>query len=306
MNELATIDQKTQMPALATPKGAGDLVPRTTEDALRYAELVCTANLAPASYRGRNDAETAQRVALGILKGAEVGLPPLTALANIAIINGRPCLHSDGAIALAHASGRLEYISERLEGDGDNRMAVCEVKRRDQTKAVKRTFSVADAKRAKLWGNAQRQPWVMYPQRMLAARARSWALRDAFADVLSGLGIKEEIEDIAPPPEQQIADTSFLDDEPGEMPEAGPSVTEDAGEAAEPEPKKRGTEQQAMKFMTQAAAALGDMELREDLDAWTRSKASIIADIKADWPEIGEQLQGLIDERKSALPEIAA
>src|SRR5262249_49394 len=34
-----------------------------------------------------------------------------------------------------------------------------------------------------------------YPRRMLMMRARSWALRDGFADVLRGLSIREEVED---------------------------------------------------------------------------------------------------------------
>jgi hypothetical protein len=61
-----------------------------------------------------------------------------------------------------------------------------------------RSFSVADAKKASLWGKAG--PWSNYPKRMLQMRARSWALRDAFPDVLRGIGIKEEQHDIPPAP----------------------------------------------------------------------------------------------------------
>lgn len=39
-------------------------------------------------------------------------------------------------------------------------------------------------------------PWYRYPKRMLQMRARSWALRDSCADILRGLSIREEVEDM--------------------------------------------------------------------------------------------------------------
>jgi len=53
-----------------------------------------------------------------------------------------------------------------------------------------RGFSVQDAMRAHLWGNAHRRVWLEYPKRMLMARARAYALRDGFADCLMGLSIR--------------------------------------------------------------------------------------------------------------------
>tara|TARA_R110002020_G_scaffold37892_1_gene114463 strand:- start:30 stop:494 length:465 start_codon:yes stop_codon:yes gene_type:complete len=50
------------------------------------------------------------------------------------------------------------------------------------------------AKKAKLWGKPG--PWTQYPARMLQVRARAMALRDQFADVLSGIHIGEEVRDI--------------------------------------------------------------------------------------------------------------
>jgi hypothetical protein len=37
--------------------------------------------------------------------------------------------------------------------------------------------------------------WASYPKRMLKYRARAYALRDIFPDVLEGLYLKEEIEE---------------------------------------------------------------------------------------------------------------
>jgi hypothetical protein len=52
---------------------------------------------------------------------------------------------------------------------------------------------MADAKRAGLAGKSG--PWSQYPERMLALRARGFALRNAFADALRGLITAEEAQD---------------------------------------------------------------------------------------------------------------
>ncbi len=155
---------------------------------MHIAKAVHAARMAP---RGM---DTPEQCMVAILHGLEVGLTPLAALQRIAVVNGRPTIWGDGAMALVRASGLAERITERFEGDRpDLRMAVCEVQRRGESEPVIRTFSVEDAKRARLWGKAG--PWTDYPGRMLQMRARAFALRDAFADVLGGLYLREEIEE---------------------------------------------------------------------------------------------------------------
>jgi hypothetical protein len=58
-------------------------------------------------------------------------------------------------------------------------------------------FSIEDAKRAGLLGKSG--PWQQYTARMLTLRARAFALRDKFADVLKGLSMAEEAMDIPQP-----------------------------------------------------------------------------------------------------------
>jgi hypothetical protein len=107
------------------------------------------------------------------------------------VINGRPGVWGDGLIGLCRQSPLCEDIQETLEGEGDAREAVCVAKRRGSAPVIGR-FSVADAKRASLWG---KDIWSKYPDRMLRNRARGYALRDAFPDVLRGLKTGEELLD---------------------------------------------------------------------------------------------------------------
>lgn len=187
-------------PVLATGGRIQPVIPQTMEDAYRLGKAICAAGMAP---RGM---ETPEKCMVAILRGLEVGLSPMQAVDKIAVVNGRPTIWGDGAMALVRASGLCEYVRERIDGEGEGRVAVCETKRRGETESVVRKFSVAEAKEAGLWN--KQGPWKQFPARMLQMRARAFALRDLYADVLGGLYLREEIEDdrrqdgpTAPPPE---------------------------------------------------------------------------------------------------------
>ena len=136
-----------------------------------------------------------EALAARIVAGMEVGLSPVQSVNWIAIINGRAVIWGDAALALVRASGKLDGdIAERWEGEGDERVAVCVTHRKGAAAPRETRFSVADAKKAKLWGKDG--PWTEYPDRQLMWRARGWNLRDNFNDVLCGLGIAEEEMDV--------------------------------------------------------------------------------------------------------------
>jgi hypothetical protein len=162
------------------------------EDAFRFAKMVAASDFAPKDFRGKPES-----CLLAIQHGSEIGLTPMQSLQSIAIINGRPTIWGDAALALVQSSAACEYIREYLEGDGDALVAVCEAKRRGYPAPTVVRFSVADAKKAGLWGKAG--PWQLYSTRMLALRARGFALRNAFADALRGLVTAEEAQDYGTP-----------------------------------------------------------------------------------------------------------
>lgn len=147
---------------------------------------------------------TIAQVALIVAKGMAVGVGPVQALENIMVVNNRCTVWGDLAMALVRASGKAGPIVETIEGDGESRVAVCEATRLHQSgsEVIRRTFSVRDAKDAGLWGKAG--PWKLYPSRMLQMRARAFALRDGFADVLKGLSIREEFDDVEPTPTVRV------------------------------------------------------------------------------------------------------
>ena len=167
---------------------AGGLALATMGEAMQFAAMVATSDFAPQDFKGKPES-----CVLAIQHGSEVGLSPMQSLQSIAVINGRPTIWGDAALALVQSSPACEYIKEYIEGDGDQAVAVCEVKRRGYPAATVSTFSMFDAKRADLAGKSG--PWTQYPTRMLALRARGFALRNAFADALRGLVTAEEAQD---------------------------------------------------------------------------------------------------------------
>jgi hypothetical protein len=155
---------------------------RSFDEMARFCKAVVNSGLAPKGFG------SPEAVMVAVQHGLELGLAPMQALQSIAIVNGKPVVYGDTALAIATAHPAFLDIDEKVEGN----TATCVVKRRDRSPVV-RTFSEADAKKAGLWGKAG--PWQQYPARMLQMRARSWALRDAFPDALRGLGIREEVSD---------------------------------------------------------------------------------------------------------------
>ena len=201
------------------------IVPRNIEEAFRYATAIVKGGLAPDSYE--NDPN---KIMLGIMKAMEVGLPPLTGLANIMIVNNRATVWGDAALALVQSKGQLQKfeiieIGKRPD-EGDETVAFhdtygyeAHLWRKGQDSPYIGKFTVGDAKRAKLWMNPKKAPWMQHPKRMLKIRTFSPPLRDGFADCLSGLAIREEVEDLPAPAVQ--ADTAFLDDGPKAIVDTG-------------------------------------------------------------------------------------
>ena len=171
--------------------------PVTLDEAMRFSDMLAKSQMVPKAYQGKPE-----DVLVAVQWGRELGLAPLQALQNIACINGKPSVYGDAAMALVQASPVCETIEEFFEGEGSpNPVAVCVAHRRGRTPVTVK-FSVEDAKRAGLWGKTG--PWQAYPKRMMQMRARGFALRDAFPDVLKGLITVEEAQDYPSQGERDI------------------------------------------------------------------------------------------------------
>lgn len=227
-NAVATSAPK---PPLLTGGKIAAIIPHDFDSAYRIANIIVKSGMAPKSL------DTPEKACVAIMHGLELGLTPMASLQSIAVVNGMPTIYGDGMIALVRSSGLLEDIIETFEEDKDGpTIAVCKVKRIGQSSWVVHSFTRAEALKAGLW--RKQGPWTQYPRRMMQMRARSWALRDAFADVLRGLHSAEEMMDVTEsgsattaPPEPRRSDyvqsaDAGHDQETGEIQEIGQAATE--------------------------------------------------------------------------------
>ena len=166
----------------------GALQLRNLGEAFCVARLLIGAGFAPKG-------STPESATVAIMHGKKLGLDAMTSVQSIAAVNGRPTLWGDAMVALVQASGLVE--DEKVEwfpSHKDPQAVRYTVKRKGRPTPVVGEFSRLMAERAGLWG--KQGPWKTNPDRMLLQRARTFALRDAFADVLKGMISTEEARDM--------------------------------------------------------------------------------------------------------------
>ena len=171
---------------LQVSKSVFSLVPKTMEEAFKMAEMMAASDFVPKAYQGKPG-----NVLVAVQMGQEIGLKPMQAVQNIAVINGKPGIYGDAgkAILLAAGCGIEEDDVEVVKKNGKGRCVIT----RPGRLPVERTFSIDDAKTANLWG--KEGPWKTYPYRQMAWRAFWFAARDAASDLLKGLDGIEAISD---------------------------------------------------------------------------------------------------------------
>jgi len=246
----------------ATPDKARPVLPQNFEQWWKLAEIACSSAFAPKGFN-------IQTCFLAMQYGASLGLEPLAALQGIGVINGKPSLYGDALLAVCMASKDWLEMSESIEGEGENRKAVCVVSRKGKDGKAKETrqeFSWGEAVKAKL--TTKEGPWKNYPRRMMQMRARSWALRDAFADALRGVKSYEEerdlLETVVEETEQRLEEPDKQDPPPQVKP--GPPQDEPPKEEAEPPPPEPEGDPSA------DLLALTPEEIWERYQAWLKGK----------------------------------
>lgn len=169
----------------------GELLPapKSTAEAMELAKTLASSQLIPKAFQQRPG-----DVFVAMMWSHSLGIPIVQGLQGIAVINGKPSLYGDALLAVCMGSGQMADIEETVTGNADNLTATCKVTRRGKPTPVVSTFSMADARAAGLLGKPG--PWKQYTSRMLKMRARAFALRDAFPDVLSGIASAEEMQDV--------------------------------------------------------------------------------------------------------------
>lgn len=195
-------------PVVPVRVGTMGLMPTSVDEMWRLAQYAAASEIVPKDFRNKP-----YNTLIAMEHGLECGVPWMQAIQNTAIINGRPSFFGDLFLAVIMNSPvyvkHVEYFlvkGERRSGllledlKADDTCAVCTFWRRGLDEPITRQFSIGDAKLANLLKKPG--PWSEYTSRQLQMRARSFAGRDTFPDVLKGMNrTAEELQDLPPEPE---------------------------------------------------------------------------------------------------------
>lgn len=157
------------------------------------ATRIAGTDFVPTALRG-----SVAKVAAAILYSRELGIPPMTGLASVHVVGGRPGISAELMRALILQAGHELAIVDstadkcRIEGRraGNERWTVA-------------TFTMTEAARAGLTedrrskeGKVTPSMYKVYPAEMLLARATTRLARMIFADVIHGMRSLEELQDM--------------------------------------------------------------------------------------------------------------
>lgn len=272
----------------------GSLEPKSLGELIKYADYISHSSLVPKSFNG-----SPADIVVAVQLGTSIGLSVAQSLQNIAVINGKPSIYGDMMLALCKRSPLCEWVKEEITGNKQEEwVATCTVKRKGYPDVVS-VFSWKDAVNTKIiekatkpnnkgWVN-ENSPWLTYPKRMLQMRARGFALRDAFPDLLNGFISAEEARDY---PTQQDEPSVRLESKP--VPPQQQTIEEMPDAEIVQEPQKSELE----KDYERLSHALVAVESRAKLEKITGYAATIKlrAELEKKEPTWAGVINDLIDQ----------
>jgi hypothetical protein len=261
----------TAVPPSALAPSNYTFMPTTLDEAVKLAKFLSSSSIVPKTFQNEP-----ANCFVAMQWGAELGMRPLQALQNLAVINGKPGLYGDAGKALLLAAG-----CQIQEDDGETvrqqGFARCTITRRGRA-PVTRTFSLDDAKTAGLLNKDG--PWKSYPYRQLAWRAFWFAARDAAADILRGMAGAEELADY-----QTIEPAAPRVEPPKAKPKAEPKLGDPIGAAIH---KRKLEDDEATQENTTPASAAMIAHVFKLLERAALSTS----DLTKRFPDVTETLEG--------------
>lgn len=174
----------------------------------KLAQALAKSGLIPKELLGEN---SSYKVFAILVYGEEFGLSPFVSLRNIRVIDGTPCMSADLMKSLMFMTKDIDVWEEGFIGRKapDGRIIInvkdekgmitldddfgyrVYVKRKSIPIEVEITFTIRDARRAKL---LVKNNWINYPQDMVRSRCVSKVAKIVFPEILSRVYTPEELE----------------------------------------------------------------------------------------------------------------
>lgn len=144
-------------------------------------KMIANTSFVPAAFRGK-----VPEVLACVATGRALGLPDMTSLRGIHVIEGKATLSAELMVAIVRGHGHS------ITGTVGEKEAIVRGRRADNGDEMEAAFTTAMAEKAGLTG---KQNWKRHPDDMMWARAVSRLCRRLFADCFAGASyVPEEVE----------------------------------------------------------------------------------------------------------------
>lgn len=250
----------------------------------QLAQHIAQTEFVPQALRG-----SIPKTAAAILYARELGLPPMTGLGSVHVINGKAGLYAETQRALILSAGHDFRVASM-----DESRCVVKCRRAGEEEWSSFSYTIAEAERA---GDVKKNPnYRARPAEMLLARATGRAARALFPDVIKGLGAVEEIVTEDAVGESEPAAAPRVEAVPqaagrtvGRKPRAKaakPVSTAPMERRRAPLPKPRGRQAEVIDAATGVVEMLPDPEPREQLPEVESHRKAVVAAVMH-WERLG-------------------
>lgn len=155
---------------------------------IKMAEKLAKSSLVPQTLRGK-----AEDIFLILQLGYEMDIPPIQALNSIYVVHGTPSCSSELMLTQIYRNCPNAVVKIEKEGSAQDPVVKCTMARSKDKDPFTAVWNLEKAKQMGLLG---KDNWKKQPGLMLKWRAVSEAARTIFPDVIKGLYIPDEAEDI--------------------------------------------------------------------------------------------------------------
>lgn len=160
------------------------------EKAYRFSQIMAKSDIIPVHYR-----EKPENVFVAIQTAYRMNLDPMLVMQNTFVVSGKLGMNSTFAISLANSSGLfLNGIRYKVEGQGDELRVTAYATLKSNEEEITYTIGMHEAK-AEGW--TKNSKYKTLPELMLRYRAATLLIRTHVPEVINGMHMVEEIEDVA-------------------------------------------------------------------------------------------------------------
>lgn len=159
------------------------------DKAYKFAKIFAQSDIVPAHYRGKPE-----NTFIAVQTAYRMNLDPMLIMQNTYVVSGKLGMNSTFAISLANSSGIFDSgIRYKLEGSGDTLKVTAYAKVKATGEEISYTIAMSEAV-AEGW--TKNSKYKTLPELMLRYRAAVFLIRTHVPEVLNGMHMVEELEDM--------------------------------------------------------------------------------------------------------------